>query len=83
MQVIICVFLIFPAVFLVLAELQPEPRYLEDDSVGERVVGGEVARPNSWPWQVPKHKCVHGDSLFKNCSVINSVRKFFFSFQND
>ncbi|KAM3877799.1 elastase-1-like [Diretmus argenteus] len=36
---------------LVLAELEPEPRYLED-SVEERVVGGEVARPNSWPWQI-------------------------------
>lgn len=33
-----------------LAELEPQPRYLEDDF--ERVVGGEVARPNSWPWQV-------------------------------
>lgn len=44
-----------------LAELQPEPRYLEDDSVEERVVGGEVARPNSWPWQVLKHEFVHGD----------------------
>lgn len=36
----------------VLAELEPQPRYLEDDSVEERVVGGQVARPNSWPWQV-------------------------------
>ena len=36
----------------VLAELTPEPRYLEDDSVEERVVGGQVANPNSWPWQV-------------------------------
>lgn len=35
----------------VLAELEPQPRFLEDDSV-ERVVGGEVAKPNSWPWQV-------------------------------
>uniref|UniRef100_A0A8C2ZB62 pancreatic elastase n=1 Tax=Cyclopterus lumpus TaxID=8103 RepID=A0A8C2ZB62_CYCLU len=37
---------------LVLAELTPEPRYLEDDSAEERVVGGQVARPNSWPWQI-------------------------------
>ncbi|XP_074497556.1 elastase-1-like [Sebastes fasciatus] len=35
---------------LVLAELEPQPRYLED--ITERVVGGTVARPNSWPWQV-------------------------------
>nr|XP_057911088.1 elastase-1-like isoform X1 [Doryrhamphus excisus] len=35
---------------LVLAELEPQPRYLEDSL--ERVVGGEVARPNSWPWQI-------------------------------
>ncbi|XP_053723757.1 elastase-1-like [Synchiropus splendidus] len=35
---------------LALAEEQPEPRYLEDSP--ERVVGGEVASPNSWPWQI-------------------------------
>ncbi|XP_037641226.1 elastase-1-like [Sebastes umbrosus] len=35
---------------LVLAELEPQPRYLED--ITERVVGGAMARPNSWPWQV-------------------------------
>ncbi|AWP02496.1 Pancreatic elastase [Scophthalmus maximus] len=35
---------------VVLAELEPQPRYLEDRL--ERVVGGEVARPNSWPWQI-------------------------------
>lgn len=40
-----------------LAELTPEPRYLEDDGVEERVVGGEVARPNSWPWQVHEPEC--------------------------
>merc|ERR1712168_617530 len=36
---------------LVLADVEIQPRYLED-SVEERVVGGEVARPNSWPWQI-------------------------------
>ncbi|KAM3877801.1 elastase-1-like [Diretmus argenteus] len=36
---------------VVLAELEPQPRYLED-AVQERVVGGEVAKPNSWPWQI-------------------------------
>merc|ERR1711970_1195882 len=36
---------------LVLAELEPQPRYLED-SAEERVVGGEIAKPNSWPWQI-------------------------------
>jgi len=35
---------------VVLAELKPQPRYLEDSF--ERVVGGDVARPNSWPWQI-------------------------------
>ncbi|NP_001020358.1 chymotrypsin-like elastase family member 1.4 precursor [Danio rerio] len=29
-----------------------EPRYLEDLAIEERVVGGEVAKPNSWPWQI-------------------------------
>ncbi|XP_033822058.1 elastase-1-like [Periophthalmus magnuspinnatus] len=35
---------------LALAELRPEPRYMED--LDERVVGGEDAKPNSWPWQI-------------------------------
>ncbi|KAL2091018.1 hypothetical protein ACEWY4_013281 [Coilia grayii] len=37
---------------LVLAEMaRPEPKYLEDVA-DERVVGGEVAFPHSWPWQI-------------------------------
>nr|XP_055072957.1 chymotrypsin-like elastase family member 1.6 [Misgurnus anguillicaudatus] len=28
-----------------------EPRYIED-TYEQRVVGGEVAKPNSWPWQI-------------------------------
>ncbi|XP_051804811.1 elastase-1-like isoform X2 [Acanthochromis polyacanthus] len=42
--------------FLVLTSLaaivlaEDQPRYLEDRR--ERVVGGEVASPNSWPWQI-------------------------------
>ncbi|XP_056128786.1 elastase-1-like [Lampris incognitus] len=35
----------------VLAELEPQPRYMEE-VISERVVGGEVAKPNAWPWQI-------------------------------
>ncbi|XP_028261104.1 elastase-1-like [Parambassis ranga] len=35
---------------LVLAELEPQPRYLKDSL--EKVIGGEVASPHSWPWQI-------------------------------
>merc|ERR550519_608669 len=35
---------------MVLADLEPQPRSLS--SVAERVVGGETASPNSWPWQI-------------------------------
>jgi len=45
------VFVLTALAAMVLADLEPQPRYLED-SVEERVVGGEVASPNSWPWQI-------------------------------
>lgn len=44
-------FLLFTSLaVVVLAELRPEPRYLEEMS--ERVVNGENAKPHSWPWQI-------------------------------
>ncbi|KAM9760097.1 elastase-1-like [Menidia menidia] len=51
---------------LVLAELEPQPRFLEDDQTQERVVGGEVAKPNSWPWQISlQYKS--GSSFYHTC----------------
>ncbi|XP_010791324.1 elastase-1-like [Notothenia coriiceps] len=74
-------FLLFTSLAaLVLAERRPEPRYLEDDSVNERVVGGEVARPNSWPWQISlqfksgssyRHTC--GGTLIKRGWVMTAA----------
>ncbi|XP_071759965.2 elastase-1-like [Centroberyx gerrardi] len=34
-----------------LAQLEPQPRYMEDSAEG-RVVGGQVASYKAWPWQV-------------------------------
>ncbi|KAF4097407.1 elastase-1-like [Onychostoma macrolepis] len=56
-----------------------EPRYLEE-ALEERVVGGEVARPNSWPWQISlqylsggsyHHTC--GGTLIKNNWVMTAA----------
>ncbi|XP_062326524.1 elastase-1-like isoform X1 [Osmerus eperlanus] len=72
-------FLLTVLAALVVAELEPQPRYLED-SVEGRVVGGEVARPNSWPWQVSlqylsggsyHHTC--GGSLIKRGWVMTAA----------
>ncbi|KAF3690116.1 Elastase-1 [Channa argus] len=47
---------------LVLAE--PQPRYIEQ--IFGRVVGGEVAKPNSWPWQISlQYKS--GSSYYHTC----------------
>ncbi|KAK3536498.1 hypothetical protein QTP86_013823 [Hemibagrus guttatus] len=50
--------------FTALAEDRPEPRYLEN--AGERVVGGEVASPNSWPWQISL-QYLSGSSYHHTC----------------
>ncbi|CAG11776.1 unnamed protein product [Tetraodon nigroviridis] len=49
---------------LALADLGPQPRYLEDSH--ERVVGGEVATPNSWPWQISL-QYRSGSSYYHTC----------------
>ncbi|XP_026053156.1 elastase-1-like [Carassius auratus] len=42
-----------------------EPRYLEE-APEERVVGGEVAQPNSWPWQISL-QYLSGGSYYHTC----------------
>ncbi|MCJ8744505.1 hypothetical protein PDJAM_G00119460 [Pangasius djambal] len=51
-------------VALALAEERPAPRYLEN--TGERVVGGEVAQPNSWRWQISL-QYLSGSSYYHTC----------------
>ncbi|XP_056303334.1 elastase-1-like isoform X1 [Danio aesculapii] len=43
-----------------------EPRYLEDIDIEGRVVGGEVAKPNSWPWQISL-QYLSGSSYYHTC----------------
>ncbi|XP_048038408.1 elastase-1-like [Megalobrama amblycephala] len=43
-----------------------EPRYIEDQAIVERVVGGEVASPNSWPWQISL-QYLSGSSYYHTC----------------
>ncbi|XP_063072689.1 elastase-1-like [Engraulis encrasicolus] len=50
---------------LALANPRPEPRYLEEVA-NERVVGGEVATPNSWPWQISL-QYRSGSSYYHTC----------------
>ncbi|XP_026161896.1 elastase-1-like [Mastacembelus armatus] len=63
---------------IVLAEPVSQPKFLED--IGARVVGGEVARPNSWPWQISlqyksgliyRHTC--GGSLIRRGWVMTAA----------
>lgn len=58
-----------------LAEPDIEPIHLKD--ISQRVVGGEVATPNSWPWQVKNtvllsHNMSVGDINVKNLCIKNS-----------
>uniref|UniRef100_A0A8C1Z265 pancreatic elastase n=1 Tax=Cyprinus carpio TaxID=7962 RepID=A0A8C1Z265_CYPCA len=43
-----------------------EPRYLEDLAREERVIGGEVVKPNSWPWQISL-QYLEGGSFYFYC----------------
>ncbi|KAI7790764.1 pancreatic elastase precursor, partial [Triplophysa rosa] len=42
-----------------------EPRYIEE-TPEERVVGGEVAQPNAWPWQISL-QYLSGGSYYHTC----------------
>ncbi|XP_029103558.1 elastase-1-like [Scleropages formosus] len=51
-------------VALVLSEPKPEPRYVE--GVEDRVVGGTVAQPHAWPWQISL-QYLSGSSYYHTC----------------
>nr|XP_029506221.1 chymotrypsin-like elastase family member 1 isoform X2 [Oncorhynchus nerka] len=53
------------AALVLTMDLEPQPRYLEEVPE-QRVVGGEVAQPNSWPWQISlQYKS--GSSYYHTC----------------
>ncbi|NP_001003450.1 chymotrypsin-like elastase family member 1.5 precursor [Danio rerio] len=63
-----------------------EPRYVKDLAAEERVVGGEIAKPHSWPWQVSVQiKTLSQDSYTHYCAgtlirknyVLTSVHSIF------
>uniref|UniRef100_A0A3B5LV24 pancreatic elastase n=1 Tax=Xiphophorus couchianus TaxID=32473 RepID=A0A3B5LV24_9TELE len=49
---------------LAVADLEHEPKYLEDSV--QRVIGGSVAKPNSWPWQISL-QYQSGSSWYHTC----------------
>ncbi|KPP78979.1 hypothetical protein Z043_101478, partial [Scleropages formosus] len=49
---------------MVLSEPKPEPRYVE--GVEDRVVGGTVAQPHAWPWQISL-QYLSGSSYYHTC----------------
>lgn len=54
-----------------------EPRYLEHQAMQERVVGGQVASPNSWPWQVKHFNNNFRLSFFRWMYKLKVVKLFF------
>uniref|UniRef100_A0A7N8WYM8 Peptidase S1 domain-containing protein n=1 Tax=Mastacembelus armatus TaxID=205130 RepID=A0A7N8WYM8_9TELE len=51
-------------VLTMLAEPASQPKFLED--IGARIPSGEVASPNSWPWQISL-QYLSGSSIYHTC----------------